>query len=335
MDESQLPGTHKDLSLPKSPTGRVPKWVIEERLGRSRDEPPAWRSTEPAGAPRPRKMRRRRRRRTMARRSGPITTAISLLVVGLVIWSYVGGALRTVPAFANFPGIPGVQRGNSNAPTPGHESQSKPLGVPAPIAQTSDAYRFMGGKDSPMVAYDPCRPIHYVTRLQGQPWGGGQMVASAIARVSAATGLVFVNDGSTDEAPSRQRKSYQPDRYGDRWAPVLISWDSSSENTDFAGTIIGEAGSTAMSLAGHPSVYVTGQVELDAGKLTQHLTTPAGLPLAQAVIEHELGHLVGLGHDDDPAQLMYPEARPTHTDFGAGDLTGLALLGRGACVPQL
>jgi hypothetical protein len=40
---------------------------------------------------------------------------------------------------------------------------------------------------------------------------------------------------------------------------------------------------------------------------------------------------VGLDHVDDPAQLMYPTTgMPT---FQAGDLTGLAELGRGDCAP--
>jgi hypothetical protein len=30
---------------------------------------------------------------------------------------------------------------------------------------------------------------------------------------------------------------------------------------------------------------------------------------------------------------MYPETTPGVTDFSAGDLTGLAVLGRGPCVP--
>jgi hypothetical protein len=32
---------------------------------------------------------------------------------------------------------------------------------------------------------------------------------------------------------------------------------------------------------------------------------------------------------------MYPETRVGVTDFAAGDLTGLARLGRGACAPDL
>jgi hypothetical protein len=87
------------------------------------------------------------------------------------------------------------------------------------------------------VAYDPCRPIHYVIRPQGQPAGGNKIVTDAVLRVSKATGLRFVFDGATSEAPSRERPSYQPERYGDRWAPVLISWVTSRENPDFAADV--------------------------------------------------------------------------------------------------
>jgi len=49
---------------------------------------------------------------------------------------------------------------------------------------------------------------------------------------------------------------------------------------------------------------------------------------------HELGHLVGLAHVSDPTQLMYPQSSGV-LDLAAGDLTGLAQLGAGECVPDL
>ena len=45
---------------------------------------------------------------------------------------------------------------------------------------------------------------------------------------------------------------------------------------------------------------------------------------------HELGHLVGLDHVDDPNELMYPRAAE-RTSYGPGDLKGLALLGAIPC----
>jgi hypothetical protein len=48
--------------------------------------------------------------------------------------------------------------------------------------------------------------------------------------------------------------------------------------------------------------------------------------MLQAVFLHELGHMMGLGHVNDPAQLMYPVAT-TRTAYGTGDLEGLYHLG--------
>ena len=59
-----------------------------------------------------------------------------------------------------------------------------------------------------------------------------------------------------------------------------------------------------------------------------------GWEVARAIILHELGHLIGLDHVDDNDQLMYPRAGDV-LDFADGDLTGLSVLGAGACVPGL
>jgi predicted Zn-dependent protease len=45
---------------------------------------------------------------------------------------------------------------------------------------------------------------------------------------------------------------------------------------------------------------------------------------------HELGHVLGLGHVQDPSQLMYP-AHHGQATYGPGDLAGLAAEGDGAC----
>jgi hypothetical protein len=44
--------------------------------------------------------------------------------------------------------------------------------------------------------------------------------------------------------------------------------------------------------------------------------------------------VLGLGHVDDPIQLMYPTTSDVH-DFAAGDLAGLTQLGSGVCVPEV
>jgi hypothetical protein len=70
---------------------------------------------------------------------------------------------------------------------------------------------------------------------------------------------------------------------------VLIAWVTPEENPDFATDVAGEAGSARVAFPGRPTVYVTGQVELDAAKLSSMLAQPDGQGQSRAVIQHELG----------------------------------------------
>jgi hypothetical protein len=220
-------------------------------------------------------------------------------------------------------------------PTPGREAAAQPIGVPPAVAAPNPAYSFMAVQDDGVtpVAYDPCRPVHYVVRAEGEPAGGRQMITEAFLRLSQATGLQFVADGETTESPSADREPFQPDRYGDRWAPVLIAWSDQGEVSDLGGDVAGLGGSQPVQPLMGPAVYVTGQIVLDGPLFSEAMALPGGGPVARAVVLHELAHVVGLGHVEDADQLMFPYA--SRTDLGDGDLTGLALLGQGVCVPEL
>jgi len=173
-----------------------------------------------------------------------------------------------------------------------------------------------------------------VVRQAGAPANGTALIDQAVARVSAATGLRFINDGPTNEPIIQDRAPYQPNRYGDRWAPVLVAWATSSEVPDFGIDILGEAGSQRLARPGGQFTYVTGTVALDSTKMQQFIDR-FGPNSARSVIEHELGHLVGLAHVSNVSQIMFPRAQPAVTEFGSGDLAGLAHAGSGDCVPDL
>ena len=228
----------------------------------------------------------------------------------------------------------------TDRPTPGREEQSTPLGRPAPVPAKSGAYAFSHtADDGRPFTYSPCRPIHYVTRAANAPAAGPELIEQAIASVSRATGLVFINDGATTEAPSSEHRSYQPERYGDRWAPVLIAWETAAEeprftNHQFGQNILGLGGSEAVSIGNSGFSYVSGQLELNGPGL-QSLIDREGPAAARGVIEHELGHVVGLEHVQDPTQLMNPSGTAGITTYQAGDLNGLAILGQGACRPGI
>lgn len=229
----------------------------------------------------------------------------------------------------------------ADRPTAGYGAAPHPLGAPAPLAATGASYAFMQtADDGTPFTYDPCRAIHYVTRAANSPAVGPRLIAEAIASVSRATGLVFINDGPTTEAPAPSHASFQPDRYGDRWAPLLIAWETAAEDPRFTDTpvgtnVLGLGGSEAVSIGGSAYTYVSGQLELNGPALQRMIGSPDGINRARGVIEHELAHVVGLGHVEDEAELMNPSATQGVSGYQSGDLTGLAALGQGKCQPGL
>jgi hypothetical protein len=226
---------------------------------------------------------------------------------------------------------PGVEK--PSTPT---DAAAVPLGAPAPAPPGSGGFQFLdvqAGSGRP-VAFDPCRPIHIVVRPSNEIPGGRAILLEAIAEVSRVTGLVFTNDGQSDEAPSDERPALQRERYGDRWAPVLIAWSDPVESPRLAGTVAGYAGPQSIGSTQPGSRhYVTGQVVLDAPDLANLTRVPSGRAQVKAIILHELAHLVGLDHVDDRGQLMYPE-NVGLKGYADGDLRGLHELGLGRCFPE-
>lgn len=81
--------------------------------------------------------------------------------------------------------------------------------------------------------------MHYVVRPDHAPEVGAAIIASAVAEVARATGLTFVDDGLTDEAPSVGRAADS----GARHPRVLIAWSTEQETPALAGPVEGEGGS--------------------------------------------------------------------------------------------
>jgi len=191
-----------------------------------------------------------------------------------------------------------------------------------------EEYAFIASSDGHPYRWNPCAPIHYVVNFQNAPPGALQDVKVAAARVKAATGIDLVYDGPTDEPPSRDRDAYEPDRYGERWAPVLISWVSvvpgddsqwSRPGLQFAGL------STPLPALRSTGVYVSGWIVINAEQIG-----PSGFDFPDdegPVLQHEFGHVIGLGHTSEWGELMNSGGGGM-TDWGRGDLEGLTKLGR-------
>ncbi|MBE7325255.1 hypothetical protein IEQ44_11375 [Nocardioides sp. Y6] len=206
--------------------------------------------------------------------------------------------------------------------TMGRAPPDGPVPAPPAVAEGVGTYAFMQtqrGSDDP-VGYDPCRVIEVEINPDGAPAQHDALVDTGLARVSAATGLRFERVGTTGRRPSF-------DTVSPRRSPVLIAWATLDEVPELAGDIAGLAGSVSWGQPGQMR-YVTGTVALDRDYFDS--LGPADLPMAQAVVDHELGHLVGLGHVDDPNELMHEDSLQRWT-YGPGDREGMARLGNLDC----
>ena len=193
-------------------------------------------------------------------------------------------------------------------------------------------FRFLGidPESGTPIRYDPCRPLHYVFAPEHAPSGALEDVKKASQIAAEATGIEFVFDGTTNEPAQPRRPAYQPERYGDRWAPILIGWIP-HDSAIFEHDSVGVGGSEARANGRGKLVYVTGDIILNgADQLANGFG--AGRTWGKVLL-HEWGHVLGLDHVVDPAQVMHANLVSSPANWGTGDLAGLRQLGRnGGCV---
>lgn len=229
-----------------------------------------------------------------------------------------------------------VARAHPAAPPVGLEEGPRlgaSLGAPDPDG-TSPATRYLvlQADGRTPVTWSPCRPIHYVMRPDRMPPGGQQLLADAIAQVSALSGLRFVYDGTTDEFVENEgRPAYQPDRYGDRWAPVLVVWGNPSSEGGYVGDVplAGWAGPLPVRAGDGSEVYVSGWMDFDADWSSAWISR-GGERYVRAMMLHELGHLIGLDHTPSPGMLMGTTVGGG-LQFSPDELRGIESLGAGPC----
>lgn len=195
-----------------------------------------------------------------------------------------------------------------------------------PIPDGPGQYAFLHtqGDHSDPVSYDPCRPIRVAVNPDDAPDGWRDLIDTAMEHTGAATGFVFEYVGTTDSTEYEVQMRFP--RYDQ---PVLVAWADEDEYELLEGDTAGVGGSTMFDLRPDLKQYLTGVVVLDEDVFGL-LANTGQEDAAQAIIDHEFGHLVGLDHVEDPRQLMYAENIGV-TSYGDGDLKGLALLGRAPC----
>jgi hypothetical protein len=198
----------------------------------------------------------------------------------------------------------------------------------APAAGDAASHAFVSVDAAGTPAHwDPCTPIPYFVNTATLPDGAAATVAEVFARVSAITGATFVAGGETALIAGAGGASLPAP---DRGEGIYVAFSDPTIVPDLAGTVLGLGGHYFSSWPSADMRIIVGTIVVDTSDpLAPGFTS--GLSIG-GVLEHELGHVLGLAHIDDPTQLMYPHARPTGpSTFQAGDRAGLVALQAGGC----
>jgi hypothetical protein len=190
-------------------------------------------------------------------------------------------------------------------------------------------------RDGSPVRWDPCTPVDLIVSTSGGPLGYPAEalrsdVETAADTLADATGLPLVVRGTSDESPAADRSTVATDDAGvERWAPVLIGWQEPGGGLPLRDVDRGVAVPVAVGPAGR-QVYVTGQVALNPGREDLLPGTADRATSWGSTVLHELAHVLGLAHVDDPGELMYVHPGRGPVRLGPGDLAGLEAVGAGA-----
>lgn len=280
-------------------------------------------------------------------RGGVVAGVVVLaLIVGAI--AFTGGDDSPTSVQAGGGTVPATTGGSDACPAEGHTDRFGVSGLrPDDIPLLPNTYSFFRVKSDGCapVRFNPCEPIPYVQNLALAPPTGADDVRQAFDRLSRATGMTFVDEGTTDEVARRGHSV--PERYGERFAPILVSWTRfGNQGDDPSIQAVGRGIGSIVE-----DVIVSGQLSLNVDAVTdREARTPVAGGFGPAlgsgvgaigpdevtwgrIILHELAHVVGLGHTRDKGAIMYPEtaeqtSRPA--DYKEPDLQGLRFLGREA-----
>jgi hypothetical protein len=203
----------------------------------------------------------------------------------------------TITLARMYGGTSGVSAAVSNA-------ASAALGLANPLANTADL-----GSTPARCAY----VVGYRVNVSGVVNGYGTpdlfeqqtvlaIVHAAVADLSSRTGQAYRYDGTTSFVPTLTNYSHGPD-------DLVISVVSPTSTNFYASAPAGEqfGGYTRWQLDGSGTSVVAISPAM--------LTLPSGLNDAggasvYAIVQHELGHSVGLVHSPNSADVMYFQANP-------------------------
>lgn len=198
---------------------------------------------------------------------------------------------------------------------------------PAPTAPAG-SYRFwtVDRSTGRPLTWPRCRPVYVVANPAGIPSDEHDefvaMLEHALDAISEATDQDWVHVG-----PTRHRAA-DANTTRDVLGVVTVSFMTAPDPDDEASAwAVPRLGVDPLTDQVH---FVTGVVNLNARRLVGDAGGEV-TPLVATTLMHELGHIAGLDHVEDPGQLMHgyysqPD-EPRYEVYRDGDLAGLARVG--------
>jgi hypothetical protein len=258
-----------------------------------------------------------------ATKDGRFTIRVEQVISGDTVLR-LEGTLR----WAGIPEPADEPSGPAPAPEPTPAPAAPAYNADAPPAGAAASYAFMhvNGDGTP-ARWNPCQPIPYFVNPASMPEGAATTVAEAFNRITALTGIVFVDSGGTSTIPWAGGAAMLT---AERGLGIYVAFADPSTVPHLAGPVAGMGGHFFTSWPSTDMRVIAGALVVDVSE-TFDLGFTSGHSIG-AVLEHELGHVMGLGHVDDPTQLMNPHASKSGpSTFQAGDRAGLQALQGGGC----
>lgn len=199
--------------------------------------------------------------------------------------------------------------------------------VPRMHGATKPAYSFLETANGRPITYSSCRQVPVAIYPAGGPPDAEKLVREAVALLRSATGLDIVVTGAFGGYAPNWNFKEAPVMIGD---PISVSWQDGDAIAQLTDDVAGVGGSRIARGRNGEEYLTAGTIALSRAYY-KVLAPRKDHGHEMAVLLHEFGHVLGLGHVGSRHEIMYKSVTD-QTSFGPGDLVGLHRVGHGPCV---